>query len=185
MNETTLADIKLKIGAAVEHLKKELASIRTGRASPSLIEEIPVEAYGGRMKLMEVGTIAAPQLSLLTIQIWDASLIKAVEKAILESDLGLTPVVDGQMIRLSIPPLSEERREEFVKLAHQKEEAAKVEIRQFRQLQRESWERSQEAQEFGEDELHRRYNLLQELVDKSVIQIDNLVKAKEEALRSV
>lgn len=183
--DSLLSDVYQKIDQALGHLKRGLASIRAGRANPSLIEEVPVEAYANRMKLMEVGTISAPQPTLLAIQVWDASVVKAVEKAILESNLGLSPAVDGQTIRLSIPPLSQERREEFVKLAHQKGEAARVEIRQFRQLQREAWEATQETGEFGEDELHRRYNLLQDLINKSMEQVESLVEAKVEELRQV
>lgn len=183
--DPTLSEVNQKISNALDHLKKELASIRAGRANPTLIEEIPVQTYGSKMKLMEVGTISAPQHSLLTVQIWDPSVVKDVEKAILEANLGLNPAVDGQTIRLAIPPLSEERREEFVKMSHQKGEEARIELRQIRQAQREEWERKMKEGEFGEDEEHRRYNLLQELMDKSISGVDELIKAKEEELRQV
>lgn len=180
-----LTNASERIVNALEHLKRELAAIRAGRANPSLIEEIPVEAYGTRMKMMEVGTIAAPQPSLLTIQVWDQGLIKAVEKAILESNIGLNPSVDGNLVRLPLPPLTEERRTEFVKLAHQKGEEARIEIRQIRQDVREDLKTQQESGEIGEDEFHRIEKHLQELVDKSTAQIDELVKNKETDLMQV
>ena len=174
-----------RITQALDHLKKELSSIRAGRANPSLIEELPVEAYGSRMKLMEVGTIAAPQPSLLQIQVWDGGLVKAVEKAILESSLGLNPAVDGTTVRLPIPPLSEERREEFVKVAHQKGEEARIAIRQIRGDERDSWNKEKESSTISEDELFRREKILQEHVDRAVAEIEELVKAKESELRQI
>lgn len=183
--EPFLSEPNNRIVATLEHLKKELASIRAGRANPSLIEELPVEAYGGVMKMMEVGSITAPQPSLLTIQVWDATLIKAVEKAILSSSLGLNPSNDGAVIRLSIPPLSEERRLEFTKLANQKGEETRVAIRQIRGDMRDAWQKTKEAGEIGEDELARREKQLQDLVDKSMTQVEELVKAKAEELMQV
>lgn len=183
--DPVLNEAHQKIQNTLDHLKRELANIRAGRANPSLIEELPVDAYGATMKLMEVGTISAPQPSLLTIQVWDVSLVKEVQKAILESSLGLNPAVDGQSIRLPIPPLSEERREEFVKVAHLKGEEAKVSIRQIRAEERDNWQKEKEAGDIGEDELFRREKLLQDLVDKQVLQIDELVKTKEEELRQI
>lgn len=183
--EPFLAEANTRIQTALEHLKKELAAIRAGRANPTLIEDIPVAVYGSRMKLLEVGTIATPQPSLLTVQIWDASIVKDVEKAILEANIGLNPAVDGQVIRLPIPPLTEERRQEFVKLAHQKGEEARVSIRQIRADERSSWDKQKEAGEIGEDELFRREKILQELVEKAVTNVEELVKGKEEELRQL
>ncbi|MBI3485626.1 ribosome recycling factor [Candidatus Daviesbacteria bacterium] len=183
--DSVLNDANQKIQNAIEHLKKELSTIRAGRANPSLIENLPVSVYGSQMKLMEVGTISAPQHSLLTVSIWDASIVKDVEKAILEANIGLNPAVDGQTIRLPIPALTEERRAEFVKQATHKGEEAKVSIRQIRADERSKWEMAKEANEFGEDELFRRQKLLQELIDKTMGSIDELVKAKEEELRQI
>lgn len=174
-----------KIDQAIEHFKAELAGIRAGRANPSLIENLPVDAYGSKMKLMEVGTIAAPQPTLLTIQVWDASLIEAVVKAIQEANLGLNPGNDGQMIRLALPPLTEERRQEFVKLTHSKLEVAKVEIRQIRQDIRQVWEKVKDNGEIGEDETFRREKLLQELIDKKIIEIEEMAKSKEQELLEI
>ncbi len=183
--DLVLTEVSQKIRAAIDHLKRELASVRAGRANPSLIEELPVTAYGTRMKLMEVGTISAPQPTLLTIQVWDISAVSDVVKAIQEANLGLNPAAEGNIIRLPIPPLTEERREEFIKVVHGKMEEAKIEIRQIRQEMRESWQGSQEAGEFGEDEFDRRSKLLQDMVDKTGEEIETLGKAKEEELMQV
>lgn len=183
--DPVLNESSQKIESALSHLKRELATIRAGRANPTLVENIPVNVYGGQMKLVELGTIGAPQPSLLTVQVWDATVVSDIEKAILEANLGLNPSNDGSLIRLPIPPLTEERRQEFVKLAHQKGEAAKVEIRQVRAEERDKWENQKTANEFGEDELLRREKLLQVLIDKSVSNVDELVEEKEQELKQV
>lgn len=174
-----------KIESALNHFKMELSGIRAGRANPSLVENIPVEAYGSRMKLMEVGTISAPDSSLLTIQVWDVALVESVIKAIQEANLGLNPSSDGQLVRLPLPPLTEERRQEFVKLVHQKMEQARVEIRQIRQDSRNIWMKDKDVQEISEDEFFRREKLLQELVDKKTAEADELAKAKEQELLEI
>lgn len=183
--DPVLTDASSRLQNAVDHLKFELSSIRAGKANPSLIENVPVQAYGGQMKLLEVGTIAAPQPSLLVVSVWDPSIIQDIQKALLEANLGLNPSIDGQTIRLPIPPLSQERRMEFVKLSHQKGEHGRVEIRRIRQDVRSDWESAQESGEFGEDELNRREKLLQDLVDKCVVQVDELVKHKETELTTL
>src|SRR3989344_7275294 len=124
--DPVLTDVSQKIEQALHHFKMEIAGIRAGRANPALIENVLVEAYGGKMKLIEVGNISAPQPTLLTVQLWDASILQNVLKAIQEANLGLNPSNDGTLIRLPIPALTEERREEFIKLLHTKLEDAKV-----------------------------------------------------------
>lgn len=183
--DPNLTEADQKIQNALEHFKVEIAGIRAGRANPSLIENIPVEAYGSRMKLVEVGNISAPQPTLLTIQVWDISLIENVRKAILEAKLGLNPSNEGNLFRLPIPPLTQERREEFVKLLHQKMEEARVQLRQVRQDTRGNWHRLKETGEISEDEFFRREKLLQELIDKNIEEIEGLGKAKEEDLMQV
>ncbi len=180
--DSVLTDPNQKIEDTLHHLKVELAGIRAGRANPSLIENVSVEAYGGRMKMNEVGNISAPQPTLLTIQLWDASILQNVLKAIQEANLGLNPSNDGTLIRLPIPPLTSERREEFIKILHQKMEEAKVSIRQIRQDSRNNWKTAQEKGEFGEDEFFRREKLLQELIDKKTVEIDEVGKGKQEEL---
>lgn len=174
-----------KIDAALHHFKMEIAGIRAGRANPALVENIPVEVYGGKMKLIELGNISAPQPTLLTVQVWDASILQNVIKAIQEANLGLNPSNDGTLIRLPIPPLTSERREEFTKLLHQKMEQAKVEIRQKRADFRNEWKGEQEAGKYGEDEFFRREKMLQELVDKKIFEVESFGKAKEEELTQI
>jgi ribosome recycling factor len=174
-----LIDFAKKIQDSLDHLKKELAAIRAGRANPSLLEEIPINAYGAQMKLMEVGTISSPQPSLLTVQVWDASITKDVEKAIMTANLGLNPSTEGQVVRVPIPPLTEERRQEFVKVAHSKGEEAKISVRQHRQDQKDEWVRAKAAGEISEDELYRREKLMQDIVDKANMETESLVKQKE------
>ena len=174
-----------KIEQAIHHFKVEITGIRAGRANPGLIENIPVEAYGGQMKMIEVGNISAPQPTLLTIQVWDASILQNVIKAIQEANLGLNPSNEGTLIRLPIPPLTSERREEFIKLLHQKMEQVRVEIRQIRQDFRNEWKKNSDEGQFGEDEFFRREKLLQELIDKKIVEIEELGKAKQEELSEI
>ena len=160
--DSNLTQPSEKIEQALHHFKVDIAGIRAGRANPALIENIPIEAYGSRMKLMEVGNISVPQPTLLTVQVWDASILQSVLKGIQEANLGLNPSTDGVLIRLPIPPLTAERREEFIKILHHKMEEAKVAIRQI-----------------------RREKLLQELIDKNMVEVDSLGKAKEEELTQI
>lgn len=180
-----LTDPNTKIEAVFHHFKMEMAGIRAGRANPALIENIPVEAYGGRMKLIEVGNISAPQPTLLTVQVWDSSILQNVIKAIQESNLGLNPLSESNLIRLPIPPLTTQRREEFIKLLHQKMEEARVSIRQIRQDFRNLWKDEQDSGQFGEDEFFRREKLLQELIDKKIVEVEQLGKAKVEELTQI
>jgi ribosome recycling factor len=180
-----LVQFAQKVQDSLDHLKKELSAVRAGRANPSLLEDIPINAYGAQMKLMEVGTIASPQPSLLTVQVWDAGLTRDVEKAIMTANLGLNPSTEGQTVRVPIPPLTEERRQEFVKVAHIKGEEAKISIRQHRQDQKDEWVRLKTAGEIGEDELYRREKLMQEIVDKANAETENLVKNKEADLMQI
>lgn len=173
------------IDQAIHHFKVEIAGIRAGRANPGLIENIPIEAYGGKMKLIELGNISAPQPSLLTVQLWDASILQSVLKGIQEANLGLNPSNDGTLIRLPIPPLTAERREEFIKMLHQKMEVARVAIRQVRQDFRNTWKKESDDGQISEDEFLRREKLLQELIDKNIVEVENLGKAKEEELTQI
>lgn len=171
-----------KIEAALHHFKMEIAGIRAGRANPALVENLPVSVYGSTMKLVELGTISAPQPTLLTVQVWDVSILDNVIKAIQEANLGLNPSNEGNLIRLPIPPLTSERREEFIKLLHLKMENVRVEIRQIRHDFRNDWKKLEEGGQFGEDEFFRREKLLQDLVDKKILEVESLGKAKEEEL---
>lgn len=183
--DSNLIEASQKIEATLHHFKTELAGIRAGRANPALVENVLVDAYGSKMKMVEVGNISAPQPTLLTIQIWDASILDHVIKAIQEANLGLNPSNEGTLIRLPIPPLTQERREELIKLLSQKIEGAKVEIRQIRQDTRQAWIKQKESNEISEDEFFRREKLLQDLIDKMSLEIDTLGKTKEEELREI
>lgn len=183
--EPVFIELRNKINASLDHLRSELASIRAGRANPAIIENIPVLAYGARMKLVELGNIAAPQPQLLTVQVWDAGILQEVVKAIQEANLGLNPSFEGQLIRLPIPPLTAERRDQFIKLAHAKMENTKIALRQIRQETRKSWESLKDSDEIGEDELDRRSKVLQEFIDKAIAEVDLLGKRKEGDLREV
>lgn len=183
--DPVLAGPSEKIEATIHHFKVELAGIRAGRANPALIEHIPVSVYGSQMKLNELGNISAPQPSLLTVQVWDASILNDVIKAIQQANLGLNPANEGTLIRLPIPPLTQERRAEFIKLLHQKIEETHVAIRQIRQDFRNEWKKEQESGQFGEDEFFRREKILQELIDKKIAEIESLGKAKEAELTEI
>lgn len=171
-----------KVEEALHYFKVEIAGIRAGRANPSLIENVIVDAYSSKMKLIELGNISAPQPTLLTVQVWDQSILQNVIKAIQEANLGLNPSNEGNLIRLPIPPLTAERREEFIKILHKKMEEARVTIRQIRHDFRNEWKRQSDEGQFGEDEFFRREKILQELVDKKISEVESLGKAKEEEL---
>lgn len=183
--DPVLTEPNQKIEDSIHHLKVELVGIRAGRANPALIENVMIDAYGGKMKLIELGNISAPQPSLLTVQLWDASILQTVLKGIQEANLGLNPSNDGTLIRLPIPPLTAERREEFIKILHQKMEEAKVSIRGTRHDFRQDWKDAQEKNEIGEDEFFRREKILQELVDKKIAEVEEIGKGKEEELTQI
>lgn len=174
-----------KLDAALHHFKVDIAGIRAGRANPSLIENIPVNVYGTNMKLMEVGNISAPQPSLLTVQVWDASVLDKVIKSIQEANIGLNPSNEGTLIRLPIPPLTAERREELIKMLHKKREEASVSMRQIRQDFRNEWKKLLDEDEISEDEFSRREKVLQELIDKKIVEIEDATKIKEEELTQI
>ena len=182
----TIADILAHaadgMSKAIANTRRELASIRTGKATPQLLDTIRVEAYGQKMALSQVATVAAPEPKLLTIQPWDKSLLKAVEKAILESDLGLTPVTDANLIRLPIPPLTEERRRELVRVVHKLAEEGRVAIRHARH---DAIAKIKKLDHVSEDEKKRSEKEVQKATDEHVTQVDDLVKIKETELLEV
>ena len=163
----------------LEFYKSDIATIRTGRATPALVEDVAVEVYGQRMTVKELATITAPEPRSLLIQPWDKSVVAAIEGAIRKSELGLNPVVDSQSIRLNIPSLTEERRKEFIKLLKQKTEEARVKIRRIRE---EIWHKAQameQAHEISEDDKFKAKDDLQKLVDDYNKKIEELEKKKE------
>ncbi|OGY25867.1 MAG: ribosome recycling factor [Candidatus Woykebacteria bacterium RBG_16_39_9b] len=180
--EASLSNIKERMAKALEHLKQELSAIRGGRANPSIIENIKVEAYGSQMDLRDVGSISAQDASLLVVSVWDPSNVDAVIKAIRDSNRGLNPVADGSAVRIPLPPLTEERRKELVRTVHDKAESARVAIRNVRREAIEDLERQKESKEISEDDLFRGKEDIQKITDSISSELELFVKAKEEEI---
>ena len=180
-----LSETKQRMQKALEHLREELAGVRTGRASPGLLETIKVEAYGSKMDLRDLASINAPEPRLLVVQVWDRSNLVAVEKAIRESDLAVNPVTENNIIRVPIPPLSEDRRREMVKIVHDKTEASRVSIRQIRREILEEVDRAEKKKEISEDEKFRFHEQVQKVTDEVSNQIETLAKNKENEILQV
>lgn len=167
---------------AVEAVKREFSTVRTGKATTSLLDLVRVEAYGGEMPLNQVASVAAPEPKLLTVQPWDKSLLKAVEKAILASDLGLTPSNDGNIIRIPVPPLTEERRRELVKVIHKFAEEGRVSIRHART---EAINKVKKTEHVSDDDKKHAEKDVQKLHDDHIKLVDEIVKAKEKEIMEV
>jgi ribosome recycling factor len=185
VTEFSLADLKKRMNGAVEVLRKEFGGLRTGRASASLLEPITVAAYGAEMPLNQVGTVSVPEARMLSVQVWDNGLVKAVEKAIRTSDLGLNPAVEGSLIRVPIPELSEERREELVKVAARYAEAARVAVRNARRDGMEQHKRLEKDGDLSQDEHHKSAEQVQELTDAEIKQINEMLAAKEAEIMTI
>ena len=177
-----MLDAELRMDGAVEAFRRELAGVRTGRAHPSLIEGLQVEHYGQTQALNQLGTVNAPEARLLSVQVWDAGAVQSVVKAIQTSDLGLNPNIDGQLIRLPIPTLTEERRREFVRLVHQKAEDARVAVRNVRRHTHDDLRKGERAGDMTQDDLRDYETDLQKLTDDHTGLIDEAMKRKEEEL---
>ncbi len=177
-----LADARTRMQKAVEATRHELAALRTGRASPALLEQIRVEYYGVPTPITQMATVTVPEPRLLVIQPWDRKFVKEVEKAILKSDLGLVPTSDGVHVRVPIPPLTEERRRELVKVAHKHAEEGRVAIRNVRREAKEMIERLEDDGEISEDEARRALDELQKLTDRFIGEIDALLQAKDKEI---
>ncbi len=180
-----LRDTEDKMSKAVEVTRHELTGIRSGRANPGLVERLEVEYYGSRMPLLQVATVTAPEARLLLIAPWDKNAIQPIEKAILRSDLGLNPSNDGNVIRLPVPPLTEERRRQLVKVVHGKIEEGKVAIRNVRRHAIEDLRALKKDGGVGEDEEKRTEEAVQKLTDRYVHDQDLLQRAKEQELMEV
>ena len=185
MSGFDIADLRKRMNGAVEVLRKEFAGLRTGRASASLLEPISVQAYGSEMPLGQVGTIGVPEPRMLSVQVWDKSLVKSVEKAIRSADLGLNPAVDGTLIRVPIPELSEERRGELAKIAARYAEAARVAVRNVRRDGMEQLKRQEKDGEISQDAHHKVAQQVQELTDSEIKQINDLLAAKETEIMTI
>lgn len=180
-----LGELKRRMHGALNLLKQELGGLRTGRASASLVEPIQVEAYGTHMPLNQVATISVPEPRLLTVQVWDKSMVSAVEKAIINSNLGLTPNTEGQVMRLRIPELNEERRRDLVKVAHKYAEAARVAVRHVRRDGLDTLKKMEKDGSIGEDDHDRMAEDVQKATDQAIADIDQALAAKEKEIMTV
>ena len=185
MIDDVLADAKDRMDKAVEALRKELATIRTGRAHPGLIEHLRVDYYGAPTPLNQLATINVPEPRLLVIQPWDRQSLGAIEKAIQKSDLGLNPMNDGNVIRLAIPQLTEERRKELVKVVHKKVEEGRVAVRNVRRDRHDELRRLQREKEISEDTQYLGQEELQKLTDGFIQEIERVGEEKEAELLAV
>jgi ribosome recycling factor len=173
------ADIERRMNGAVESLKHDLSGLRTGRANVALLDPVVCEVYGSMMPLNQVATVSAPEARMLSVQVWDRANVVAVEKGIAHANLGLNPIVDGQTLRLPIPDLTEERRKELAKLAHQYDEKAKVAIRNVRRDAMEMLKDDEKKKDISEDERKRLEAEVQKLTDQTIAEIDAAAEAKE------
>jgi ribosome recycling factor len=180
-----LQDARERMDKSVESIRGEMASVRTGRASPALLDRVTVDYYGAQTPLKQLATISAPEPRLLNVQPYDRNSIKAIEKAILESDVGLTPNNDGQLIRLVVPELTEERRRQMVKVVHGIAEEGRVAVRNIRRDVMHDLRELKSEGEVGSDDEHRAEGELQKLTDEKVGELDSLMKHKEAEILEV
>ena len=178
-NEEVLKELRQKMTNAVEALRKDYVRLRTGRASTALLDGIKVKCYETQMPLDQIASLSVPESRLITIKPWDQSIIGEVEKSILKSELGLTPMNDGKIIRISIPPLTEERRKELAKLARKMAEDGKISIRNHRREANEMFKELKNEKEISEDEMHRLQDEVQKITDEFIKNIDNITAEKE------
>jgi ribosome recycling factor len=183
---TTLKqDLSRRMDAALETLRREFNGLRTGRASPALLEPVRVHAYGSEVPLNQVGTVAVPEARMLTVQVWDRSLVGAVEKAIRDAGLGLNPASDGQLVRVPIPQLTQERRNELVKAAHKYAEGGRIAVRGVRRDGMEQIKTLEKKHQIGEDVSKDWHAEVQKLTDQYVKKVDDMMADKEKDIRQV
>jgi ribosome recycling factor len=183
--EFSIEDLRKRMNGAVEVLRKEFAGLRTGRASASLLEPLTVTAYGSDMPLNQVATVSVPEARMLSVQVWDKSLVKAVEKAIRTSDLGLNPAVEGTLLRVPVPELSEERRTELARVAARYAEAARVAVRNVRRDGMDQLKRLEKDGDLSKDQHHKSSEQVQELTDREIKQINEMLAAKEAEIMTI
>jgi len=173
------------MNGAVEALRHEFAGLRTGRASIGLLEPVVVDVYGAQMPLNQVGTIGVPEPRMLTVQVWDKTAVSAVEKAIRAAGLGLNPAADGQLVRVPIPELTEERRLEMAKIAHKYAEQARVAVRNVRRDGMETLKKMEKDGDLNEDDHHLWSDEVQQLTDQTIAKIDEALETKDEEIKQV
>ncbi|MDH3659135.1 MAG: ribosome recycling factor [Alphaproteobacteria bacterium] len=185
MSDVDTADLEKRMNGALEVLRKEFAGLRTGRASTSLLEPITVSAYGSDMPLNQVAALSVPEPRMISVQVWDKGMVGAVEKAIRMADLGLNPSVDGTLIRVPLPELSEERRVEITKVAGRYAEQARVAVRNVRRDGMDQLKRAEKDGDISKDEHHRTGDQVQQLTDNAIKQINDLLAQKESEIMTV
>jgi ribosome recycling factor len=178
-------DMDRRMNGAVSTLKGEFSGLRTGRASPALLDPVMVEAYGNSVPINQVGTVSTPESRMITVQVWDKGLAKAVDKAIRDAGLGLNPQMDGQLLRIPLPELNQERRKELSKLASKYAESARVAVRNVRRDGMEILKRLEKDKKIGEDEHHTKGEELQKLTDAHIKDIDTTLQSKEQEIMQV
>ena len=181
----SLSDLKTRMQKSIASLREELAGLRTGRASASLLEPVSVEAYGSRMPLNQVATVTVPEPRMLSVQVWDRSMANAVEKAIRDSGLGLNPIGEGQVIRVPLPELNEERRRDLTKVAHNYAEQARVAVRHIRRDGMDTLKKAEKDGDMSQDDVRIQSDLVQKATDAAVTEIDAVVAAKEQEIMQV
>ncbi|MBD0320438.1 MAG: ribosome recycling factor [Gemmatimonadetes bacterium] len=181
----SLDKARQRMDSALEALRRDFASVRTGKATPALLDSVRVEAYGSKVPLNQVGTVAAPEPRLLTITPWDKALLKEIDRGLRESDLGLNPSNDGSIIRIPIPALTEERRKEFVKQLHKLAEEARVAVRQARKDANDDVKASQKKEGLSEDDVRREQDKVQKLTDQYIGKVEEILKHKEAEVMEV
>ncbi|MBR9989477.1 MAG: ribosome recycling factor [Gemmatimonadetes bacterium] len=181
----TYREAQSQMDRSIEALRREFSSVRTGKASPVLLDTVRVDAYGSKMPLNQVASVSSPEPRMLIVQPWDKGLLQEIEKAIRNSELGLNPANDGNIIRVPVPALNEERRRDMVKMLHKIAEEGRVGIRHARQEANKEIKRLQADSEMSEDEARRETDRIQKLTDEHTARIDSLLKAKEEEVMEV
>jgi ribosome recycling factor len=180
-----IEDLKRRMAGAISVLKQELGGLRTGRASANLVEPIQVEAYGTHMPLNQLASVSVPEPRLLAVQVWDKASVAAVEKAIMSANLGLTPATEGQVIRLRVPELTQDRRKELVKVAHKYAEAARVSVRHVRRDGMDLLKKMEKDENLSKDDHERMGEQVQKTTDANIADIDQLLTAKEKEILTV
>jgi ribosome recycling factor len=181
----SVKEAKEHMEAALTALRREFATVRTGKATPALLDLVRVEAYGSKMPLNQVATVNAPEPSVLVVQPFDRSIIGDVERAVRIADLGLNPLNDGKVIRIPIPPLTEERRKEYARMLHKMAEEGRVSVRQARRTANDGIKHKIKEHELGEDEGHRQLDEIQKMTDQYIAKVDEMLKHKEQEVMAV
>lgn len=180
-----IKDIEARMRASIDALKREFSGLRTGRASANLLDPVQVMVYGSRMPLNQVATVSVPESRMISVQVWDRSNVQAVDKAIREANLGLNPIMDGQILRLPIPSLTADRRQELVKLAHKYAEHCKISIRNVRREAMDLLKKLEKDGKMSQDDHRGQSEKVQELTDKLIKDVDTTVTAKEAEIQKV